>query len=61
VFYRAQPLRKKHRIDPNVEKARIDRKRRKLEKKIRQLERQARLFKPVEELMPNFDLKEELE
>lgn len=49
VLY-AEPLKKKKKIDPAVTKAREDRKRKKLEKQIRRLEKNARQLKPIEEL-----------
>ncbi|KAF5304929.1 hypothetical protein FQR65_LT00813 [Abscondita terminalis] len=44
-----EPLKKKKRLDPAIVKAREDRKKRKLEKQIRKLERNARQLKPIEE------------
>ncbi|XP_055604246.1 39S ribosomal protein L40, mitochondrial [Uranotaenia lowii] len=46
----AEPLKKKKKIDPQVLKAREDRKRKRLEKQIRRLEKNARQLKPVEDL-----------
>lgn len=46
----AEPLKKKKKMDPAVVKAREDRKRKKLEKQIRRLEKNARQLKPIEEL-----------
>lgn len=45
----AEPTKKKKRIDPQVVKAREDRRRRKLEKAIRRLEKNARQLKPIDE------------
>jgi len=42
-------LKKKKRLDPAVIKAREDRKRRKLEKAIRRLEKHAKQLKPLDE------------
>lgn len=49
-FTSAEPLKKKKRVDPQVVKAREDRRRKKLEKQIRRLERNARQLKPIDEL-----------
>ncbi|XP_037072442.1 39S ribosomal protein L40, mitochondrial-like [Pollicipes pollicipes] len=46
----AEPLKKKKRIDPAVVRAREERKRRKLEKAIRRLEKGSRQLKPLDEL-----------
>ncbi|EFA07359.2 large ribosomal subunit protein mL40 [Tribolium castaneum] len=45
----AEPLKKKKKLDPAVIKAREDRKKKKIEKQIRRLEKHARQFKPIEE------------
>lgn len=45
----AEPIKKKKKIDPNIVKAREERRRRKLEKQIRRLEKNARQLKPIEE------------
>jgi large subunit ribosomal protein L40 len=45
----AEPLKKKKKVDPAVLKAREDRKKKKLEKQIRRLEKNARQVKPLEE------------
>ena len=47
---RAEPLKKKKRIDPAVVRAREERRRRKLEKAIRRLEKSSRQLKPLAEL-----------
>ncbi len=46
----AEPLKKKKKIDPAVIKQREERKRKKLEKQIRLLEKNARQLKPIDEL-----------
>ncbi|XP_022913089.1 large ribosomal subunit protein mL40 [Onthophagus taurus] len=46
----AEPLKKKKRLDPAVIKARDDRKKKRIEKQIRKLEKNARQLKPIEEL-----------
>ncbi|XP_054745701.1 39S ribosomal protein L40, mitochondrial [Anastrepha obliqua] len=46
----AEPLKKKKKLDPQIIKHREDRRRKKLEKQIRRLEKNARQLKPVEEL-----------
>jgi len=48
--YSAEPLKKKKKVDPAVLKAREERKRKKLEKQIRRLEKHQRQFKPLDEL-----------
>lgn len=45
----AEPTKKKKRIDPQIVKAREDRRKRKLEKAIRKLEKNARQLKPIDE------------
>ncbi|KRT78477.1 hypothetical protein AMK59_8639 [Oryctes borbonicus] len=45
----AEPLKKKKRVDPAVVKAREERRKKKLEKQIRRLEKNARQLKPIEE------------
>ncbi|XP_044265787.1 39S ribosomal protein L40, mitochondrial [Tribolium madens] len=45
----AEPLKKKKRLDPAVIKAREDRKKKKIEKQIKRLEKNARQLKPIEE------------
>lgn len=45
-----EPLKKKKRLDPAILKARLDRKKRKIEKQIRRLQKNMRQFKPVEEI-----------
>lgn len=46
----AEPLKKKKKIDPAVVKARDDRRKKKLEKQIRRLEKNARQLKAIDEL-----------
>ncbi|GLH07650.1 39S ribosomal protein L40, mitochondrial [Gryllus bimaculatus] len=46
----AEPLKKKKRIDPAILKAREERKKKKIEKQIRRLEKNARQLKPIEEV-----------
>ncbi|XP_064554726.1 large ribosomal subunit protein mL40 [Drosophila montana] len=52
----AEPLKKKKKLDPQIIKQREDRKKKKIEKQIRRLERNARQLKPVEELEVPLDL-----
>lgn len=55
-----EPLKKKKRLDPQIIKARLDRKKKKIEKQIRRLQKNSRQFKPIEELeRPKALLKEE--
>lgn len=46
----AAPMKKRKRIDPAVIKARLDRRKRKLEKQIRRLQKNARQLKPIDEI-----------
>lgn len=46
----AEPLKKKKRIDPAIIKAREERRRKKVEKQIRRLEKNARQLKPIDEM-----------
>lgn len=57
----AEPMKKKKRIDPQILKARDMRRRRKLEKAIRQLSKHARQYKPIDELEVSFTLLDERE
>ena len=50
LYYSAEPLKKKKKIDPAIIKHREERKKKRLEKQIRRLERHARQLKPIEEL-----------
>jgi large subunit ribosomal protein L40 len=50
LLRRAEPLKKKKRLDPAVIKAREERKKRKLEKQIRRLEKHEKQLKPLDEL-----------
>lgn len=47
--YSAEPLKKKKRVDPAVIKAREDKRKKRLEKQIRRLEKGARQTKPIDE------------
>ncbi|CRL07023.1 CLUMA_CG019971, isoform A [Clunio marinus] len=60
VLY-AEPLKKKKKLDPAVVRAREDRKRKKLEKQIRRLEKNSRQLKPIDELEVPFTLIDEKE
>lgn len=46
----AEPLKKKKKMDPAIIKAREDRRKKKIEKQIRRLEKHARQLKPIDEL-----------
>lgn len=46
----AEPLKKKKKLDPAIIKQREERKKKKLEKQIRRLEKNARQLKPIDEL-----------
>lgn len=43
-------MKKRKRIDPQVIKARLDRRKKKLEKQIRRLQKNARQLKPIDEM-----------
>lgn len=55
----AEPLKKKKKLDPQIIKQREDRKKKKIEKQIRRLEKNARQLKPVEELEVPLELIDE--
>lgn len=55
----AEPLKKKKKIDPQVLKQREERKRKKIEKQIRRLERNSRQLKPIDELEVPLNLLDE--
>ncbi|BFF89258.1 39S ribosomal protein L40 mitochondrial [Drosophila madeirensis] len=55
----AEPLKKKKKLDPQVIKQREDRRKKKIEKQIRRLEKNARQLKPVEELEVPLELIDE--
>lgn len=45
-----EPLKKKKRLDPAIIKARLDRRKKKIEKAIRRLQKNSRQLKPIEEV-----------
>lgn len=49
-------MKKKKKVDPQIVKAREDRRRKKIEKQIRRLEKNARQLKPIDELEVPLDL-----
>lgn len=49
-YFSAEPLKKKKKIDPAIIKAREERRRKKIEKQIRRLQKNARQLKPIEEM-----------
>ncbi|XP_033166021.1 39S ribosomal protein L40, mitochondrial [Drosophila mauritiana] len=55
----AEPLKKKKKLDPQIVKQREDRKKKKIEKQIRRLEKNARQLKPVDELEVPLELIDE--
>jgi len=57
---RAEPLKKKKRADPNLTKARADKRKRKIEKQIRRLEKNEGQLKPIEEAEVSLQLRNEL-
>ncbi|KAI5635906.1 mitochondrial ribosomal protein l28 domain-containing protein [Phthorimaea operculella] len=46
----AEPMKKKKKIDPQIVKAREERRKKKIEKQIRRLEKNARQLKPIDEM-----------
>ncbi|XP_034833839.1 large ribosomal subunit protein mL40 [Maniola hyperantus] len=56
----AEPLKKKKKVDPAIIKAREDRRRKKLEKQIRKLQKNARQLKPIEEVEPPLHLMDQM-
>lgn len=44
-----EPLKKRKRLDPQIVKARLDRRKKKIEKAIRRLQKNMRQLKPIEE------------
>lgn len=56
----AEPLKKKKRIDPAILRMREERRKRRIEKGIRQLKRHAKKYKPIEELEVSPTLQKEL-
>ncbi|CAK1550459.1 unnamed protein product [Leptosia nina] len=48
----AEPMKKKKKMDPAIVKAREERRRKKIEKQIRRLEKNAKQLKPIDELEP---------
>lgn len=45
-----EPMKKKKRLDPAIMKARLDRRKKKIEKQIRRLQKNSRQLKPIEEV-----------
>lgn len=58
---RAEPLKKKKRIDPMVVRQREERKKKKIEKMIRRLEKNAGQLKPIDELEVPRNVLQEIE
>lgn len=58
--FRAEPLKKKKKLDPAIVKAREERRRKRIEKQIRRLEKNARQLKPIEEIEPPLYLLDEM-
>ncbi|XP_041969686.1 39S ribosomal protein L40, mitochondrial [Aricia agestis] len=56
----AEPMRKKKKMDPAIIKAREERRRKKIEKQIRRLEKNARQLKPIDEVEPPLHLLDQL-
>ncbi|EFN83438.1 39S ribosomal protein L40, mitochondrial [Harpegnathos saltator] len=54
-----EPLKRKKRLDPAIIKARLDRKKKKIEKQIRRLEKVAKQLKPISEIEIPFKLVDE--
>lgn len=55
----AEPLKKKKKLDPAIIRQRDERKRKKLEKQIRRLEKNSRQLKPIDELEVPLELLDE--
>lgn len=53
-------MKKKKKIDPAIVKAREERRRKKIEKQIRRLEKNARQLKPIEEIEPPLHVLDQL-
>ncbi|CAG4957396.1 39S ribosomal protein L40, mitochondrial [Colias croceus] len=56
----AEPMKKKKKMDPAIIKAREDRRRKKLEKQIRRLEKNAKQLKPIDEIEPPLHILDQL-
>lgn len=54
-------MKKKKKIDPMIIKAREERRRKKIEKQIRRLEKNARQLKPIDEMEVSLDLMDQLQ
>lgn len=50
VYFRGEPLKKKKKLDPVIIRGREERKKKKLQKRLRQLEKHANHMKPVFEI-----------
>lgn len=48
--FRAEPMKKKKKMDPQIIKAREERKRKRIEKSIKKLEKNTKQLKPIEEI-----------
>lgn len=59
--FSAEPLKKRKKLDPAVVRAREERKKKKIEKQIRRLERNAKSYKPIEECEIPMNIAEEKE
>lgn len=49
-YFSAEPMKKKKKLDPQIIKAREDRRRKKIEKQIRRLQKNAQQLKPIDEM-----------
>lgn len=55
----AEPLKKKKKLDPAIIKAREERRKKKIEKQIRRLEKNAKQLKPIDECEVSLTLTDE--
>ena len=60
-LFSAEPLKKKKRIDPALLMARETKKRRRIEKQLRRLEKLGRKLKPVDEIRGDYKLRRQME
>lgn len=58
-LFRAEPLKKKKKLDPAIIRAREERKKKRIEKQIRKLEKGAKQLKPIEECEVSLSLLDE--
>ncbi len=59
LIFRAEPMKKKKKMDPQILKAREERKKKRIEKSIKKLEKNAKQLKPIEEIDLSISLQKE--